>query len=89
MSDLNPNQYFEMRSRAIKDMLDKKDPNPYPHKFNSTLVPSEFHKKYEHLKTGETLEKDEIRLGARIITMRASSAKLRFYDVKSGTMSCW
>ncbi|TID26299.1 lysyl-tRNA synthetase [Venturia nashicola] len=85
VSDLNPNQYFEMRSRLIKGMLDTKEEkvNPYPHKFNSTLVPKDFVAKYEHLKTGETNDKDEIRLGARIITMRASSSKLRFYDVKS------
>jgi lysyl-tRNA synthetase, class II len=46
------------------------------------FVPSEFHKKYEHLKPGETLKDVSIRLGGRIITQRTAGAKLRFYDVK-------
>jgi lysyl-tRNA synthetase class 2 len=75
-----------MRCREVKDLLTTKDPNPYPHKFNSTLVPAEFHSKYEHLKSGEAIKEDKIELGARIITMRASSSKLRFYDVKSGSL---
>jgi len=57
----------------------------YPHKFNSTLVPAEFHKKYEHVKSGEMLKEEKIELGARIMTTRSYGNKLRFYDVKSGT----
>jgi lysyl-tRNA synthetase class 2 len=56
----------------------------YPHKFDSTLVPAEFHKKYNHIKTGESIKDDKIEFGARIITTRSYGNKLRFYDVKSG-----
>ncbi|KAF2417433.1 putative Lysyl-tRNA synthetase [Tothia fuscella] len=83
MSDLNPNQFFEMRCREVKDLLTTKNPNPYPHKFNSTLIPADFHKKYEHLKKGELIKEDKIELGARIMTMRSYGTKLRFYDAKS------
>jgi lysyl-tRNA synthetase class 2 len=72
-----------MRCREVKDLLTTKNPNPYPHKFDSSLVPADFHTKYEDLKKGELRKDDKIRLGARIITMRSSSSKLRFYDVKS------
>lgn len=70
MSDLNPNQYFELRSRQIKHLLDTKSPNPYPHKFHTELVPSTFVDKYQHLKRGETEQGTEIRLGARILSKR-------------------
>jgi lysyl-tRNA synthetase class 2 len=76
-----------MRCREVKDLLTTKNPNPYPHKFTSTLIPADFHAKYQHLKSGEAVKEDKIELGARIITMRASSAKLRFYDVKSGRLT--
>lgn len=61
---------FEMRTRQIKGFMDDKTLNPYPHKFDSTLVPASFHEKYAHLKRGETMEKEEIRLGARIMNKR-------------------
>ena len=31
---LNPNQYFEIRSRAIQKLRQSHQPNPYPHKFH-------------------------------------------------------
>jgi lysyl-tRNA synthetase class 2 len=79
MSDLNPNQYFELRSRQIKHLLDTKTPNPYPHKFHAELDPRTFVQKYEHLKRGELEQSVELRLGARIMSKREFGNKLRFY----------
>jgi lysyl-tRNA synthetase, class II len=57
--------------------------NPYPHKFQTDFNPAPFHKKYDYLKSGETLKgRTEVRLGGRIMTLRASGNKLRFYDVQ-------
>lgn len=50
---LDPRQYFELRSRAVKKMLETKEPNPYPHKFHATTDLKQFVKEYEGLKTGE------------------------------------
>lgn len=79
MSDLNPNQYFELRSRQIKHLLDTKSPNPYPHKFHTELDPRTFVEKYQHLKRGEYDQSTQLRLGARIMSKREFGNKLRFY----------
>ncbi|KIW08897.1 lysine-tRNA ligase [Verruconis gallopava] len=79
MSDLNPNQYFELRSRQIKHLLETKNPNPYPHKFHTELDIRTFVDKYQHLKRGEYDQSVELRLGARILSKRELGSKLRFY----------
>jgi lysyl-tRNA synthetase class 2 len=83
MSDLNPSQYFELRSRQIKHLLDTKSPNPYPHKFHTELNPASFVPTYGHLERGQTETGTEIRLGARILSIRVLSPKLRFYVTQS------
>lgn len=82
-ADLNPNQYFEIRCRQINKLRETHAPNPYPHKFEVNTKLPEFIEKYSHIKTGETLEDVPIRMGARILTMRASGNNLRFYVVKA------
>lgn len=86
-ADLNPNQFFEIRSRQISDLRDKNnaDPtafNPYPHKFNvDTRLPA-FVEKYGHLKRGETLSEITVNVSGRIMTKRESGSKLKFYVLK-------
>lgn len=65
---MDPRQYFEYRSRAVKKLLETKDPNPYPHKFNATLDLKNFVEEYTSLKTGEEKKDVEVRVGARIYT---------------------
>lgn len=48
--DLNPNQYFEIRSRQIDKLRGSKEPNPYPHKFQTNTLPGEFVEKYQGIK---------------------------------------
>lgn len=79
----NIQQYFEIRSRAINKLRQTHEPNPYPHKFQVTTDLREFLKKYESIKTGETLPDVEVRIGARIYTKRTSGANLCFYDVRA------
>lgn len=82
--ELNPNQYFEIRSRAVNALRSTKEPNPYPHKFHVNYRFGDFVKEFEpQLKKGETLPDKEIRIGARIITQRVSSNALRFYVCKA------
>lgn len=86
-ADLNPNQFFEIRSRQISDLRDKNnaDPtafNPYPHKFNVDTRLPEFVEKYGHLKRGETLSEITVNVSGRIMTKRESGSKLKFYVLK-------
>ncbi|ORX68245.1 lysyl-tRNA synthetase [Linderina pennispora] len=80
--ELNPNQYFEIRSKAIEKMR-AEGPYPYPHKFHVTMSVPAFIEKYSTLKAGEILTDVEVRLAGRIHNKRASGAKLRFYDLHS------
>lgn len=87
MADLNPNQYFDIRSRQIEEyrkanLADPKAFDPYPHKFHRNLTVPEFAAKYESLKRGETLADVEVTITGRIMTKRESGSKLRFYVVK-------
>ncbi|CAN6636976.1 lysine--tRNA ligase, mitochondrial [Trichomonascus vanleenenianus] len=77
--DLDPNQYYEIRSNQVKELLKTKNPNPYPHKFHLSIRVDEFVNKYSHLKRGEELKEDVVSLAGRIHTKRAAGAQLRFY----------
>lgn len=87
LADLNPNQYYEIRSRQIDELRQQhlKDPqgfNPYPHKFHSTMRLPEFLTKYGSLTKGETLKDTEVSVTGRIMNKRESGSKLRFYVLK-------
>lgn len=87
LADLNPNQFFEIRSRQISELREKNnaDPsafNPYPHKFNVTTKIPEFVEKYAYLQRGETLKDVTVSVSGRIMTKRESGSKLKFYVLK-------
>lgn len=63
---LDPRQYFERRSRAVKKLKQDNDPNPYPHKFQVTTDMQEFVREYDRLATGEERKDVEVRVGGRI-----------------------
>ncbi|CAH6723947.1 lysine--tRNA ligase, cytoplasmic [[Candida] jaroonii] len=87
LADLNPNQYFEIRSRQVNELreenlLDNSKFNPYPHKFNVTTRLPEFLAKYGNLTRGETLKDIEVCVSGRIMSKRESGSKLKFYVLK-------
>lgn len=87
MADLNPNQYFEHRSRQIDDYrntyeADSSVLNPYPHKFHRDNTVPQFVEKYSSLARGETKKDVQVRLTGRIMNKRESGSKLRFYFLK-------
>ncbi|ERF77051.1 Lysine--tRNA ligase [Endocarpon pusillum Z07020] len=82
-SNLTPNQYFEIRSNRIKRLRDSKDPNPYPHKFQTNVDLRDFLERYASIKTGEHEKDTEIRVAGRVYTKRASGSKLVFYDIRA------
>lgn len=74
-------QYFEIRSRAVKRMKETRNPNPYPHKFHVTYDLANFEKEFGHLKKGELVRDKIINIGCRIYNIRTSGENLRFYEV--------
>ncbi|KAF9227083.1 lysyl-tRNA synthetase [Gyrodon lividus] len=82
--DLNPNQYFELRSRAILKLKETQNPNPYPHKFDVTKSVADFIRDYGTeglIAPGQKLEGVIVRLAGRIHNIRSSGSKLKFYDL--------
>ncbi|TDZ25521.1 Lysine--tRNA ligase cla4 [Colletotrichum orbiculare MAFF 240422] len=79
--NLDPSQYFENRSRAIKKLRDSETTNPFPHKFHRDYDVRNLVKDFGHLKSGEFDKSKVLRVGARIYTKRASGNNLIFYDV--------
>ncbi|WFD00795.1 lysine--tRNA ligase [Malassezia yamatoensis] len=80
--NLTPNQYYEMRSRAIQKLRETRDPDPYPHKFHVSMSLTDFIAKYaDQLQPGGHLEDQEVSLAGRLHNMRSSGQKLRFYDL--------
>lgn len=82
--DLNPNQYYEIRTRQVNELLKNPETNPYPHKFQVNYDDSNFVEEFGSLKTGETLPEKELRIAGRIYNIRTAGSKLIFY----GTISC-
>ncbi|KAI3402885.1 KRS1 [Candida oxycetoniae] len=87
LADLNPNQFYEIRSRQISELREKNYAdasafNPYPHKFEVTKNLSDFTKEFGHLKRGETLQDITVCVAGRIMTKREAGSKLKFYVLK-------
>mmetsp|Transcript_6022 Transcript_6022/g.5944 ORF Transcript_6022/g.5944 Transcript_6022/m.5944 type:complete len:594 (+) Transcript_6022:43-1824(+) len=87
LADLNPNQYFEIRSRQIDELrqaniADNTAFNPYPHKFEVSIKLPAFAEKYKDLKKGEALKDVEVKVSGRIMGKRESGSKLKFYVLK-------
>lgn len=86
-----PQQYYEIRSRAIQQLraiptADRtlSTPSPYPHKFHVTLSVPAFVEKYSKLLPNKgDASKDVVSIAGRVHNIRASGAKLRFYDLHS------
>lgn len=74
-------QYFEIRSRAVKRMKETNSPNPYPHKFQVTYDLRNFEKEFGYLKKGELLRDRSVSVGCRIYNIRRAGDNLRFYEV--------
>lgn len=79
MADLSPAQYFEARSRQVKELRNTQSPNPYPHKFHVSITNPAFLEKYAYLERGQTLPEEKVSIAGRIHAKRESGSKLKFY----------
>ncbi|XP_057546928.1 lysine--tRNA ligase-like [Amaranthus tricolor] len=81
--DMDPTQYFENRMKSLA-VQKAAGINPYPHKFFVTLSITEYIEKYGVLNNGDHLEDVQVSLAGRVMSKRASSSKLFFYDLHGG-----
>ncbi|KAF7782972.1 hypothetical protein Agabi119p4_2348 [Agaricus bisporus var. burnettii] len=82
--DLSPNQYYELRSRHVQHLKQTQNPNPYPHKFHVSMSITEYVEKFGPegvVAPGSKLQDPVVSLAGRIHNIRASGAKLKFYDL--------
>lgn len=77
--ELNPNEYFKIRSNQVENLRKSHEPNPYPHKFHVSISIPEFVAQFSHLKKGEEDKNSVVKLAGRIFTKRESGANLKFY----------
>ncbi|KAK3998322.1 hypothetical protein QBC44DRAFT_228194 [Cladorrhinum sp. PSN332] len=82
-ADLNPNQYYEIRTRHVNELLKNPETNPYPHKFVVDYDDKKFQEEFKDLKSGDVVKGKKIRIAARIYNKRSSGAKLIFYDIRT------
>ena len=56
--------------------------NPFPHKFHVTTSLQEFISTYGSIEDGSVVEDVTVSVAGRLHSIRESSAKLRFYDLR-------
>ncbi|EJD52336.1 lysyl-tRNA synthetase [Auricularia subglabra TFB-10046 SS5] len=82
--NLTPNQYFQLRSRAVKKMRETREPEPYPHKFDVSMSLTNFIDTYGPegvVAPGTRKDGKVVSLAGRIHNIRVAGPKLRFYDL--------
>jgi len=80
--ELDPTAFFENRLKAV-NAAKAGGVNPYPHKFQTSMQVPEYIAKYSSLENGAQLVDVEESLGGRVLSKRASGAKLLFYDLRA------
>lgn len=81
--EMDPTQYYENRLKAL-DSLKATGVNPYPHKFLANITVADYIEKYKSMNVGDKLVDVTECLAGRIMTKRAQSSKLLFYDLYGG-----
>ncbi|KAK6618942.1 Lysine--tRNA ligase [Polyplax serrata] len=78
---ISPNEYLKLRSQAITELKERGE-NPYPHKFTVTISLQDFILEYGDLPLGYIEESKVVNVAGRIHSIRDSSSKLKFYDLR-------
>ncbi|ORY26693.1 hypothetical protein BCR39DRAFT_540460 [Naematelia encephala] len=86
-AEMDATVFYELRYNQIKKLKETKQPNPYPHKFHVTSSIPRYIKEWGvegKIENGVTIKDVKpISLAGRVVSMRASSSKLRFYDLRA------
>ncbi|KAI9482007.1 lysyl-tRNA synthetase [Coemansia sp. RSA 989] len=80
--ELSPNQYFEIRNRAV-DKMREEGPYPYPHKFHVDMAVSDFIREFKDMGINESKPDRIVSLAGRIHNKRVYGANMVFYDLHS------
>lgn len=80
--NLDANQYFEHRSRALKK-LEAKGVNPYPHKFDVSMSLPQFIENFATLANGDRKEDVVVSVAGRVFRRQLKGKNLVFYDIKA------
>ena len=81
--EITPNEYFKLRSNAVEELKKDQSTHPYPHKFQVSTSLTDFIEKYGNtLQDGQSLDEIEVSVAGRLHAIRASGAKLLFYDLR-------
>jgi lysyl-tRNA synthetase class 2 len=81
-------RYFDLRSKAIAHWPEA-GVNPYPHKFHVGMRIPEFVAAYaETTETGAVREDVTVSVAGRVMSSRAASSKLHFYDLHGEGAKC-
>lgn len=86
-SSLTDQAFYENRYKTIKALRETKNPDPYPHKFHVSHGIPKFIEEYGaegKIANGDAIKDiKQVTLAGRVQTIRESSSKLRFYDIKA------
>ncbi|RHY30314.1 hypothetical protein DYB32_004417 [Aphanomyces invadans] len=80
--ELDPTAYFENRTKLLAE-LEAEGVNPYPHKFSVTISVPDFVKTYHGVEAGSHLDGTVVSVAGRLMSKRASGAKLHFYGLNA------
>eukprot|EP00043_Microstomoeca_roanoka_P005696 m.57370 g.57370 ORF g.57370 m.57370 type:complete len:796 (+) comp13076_c0_seq1:93-2480(+) len=78
--NLSPDQYFALRSEAVRTLKKDGPVQPYPHKFHVSISLTDFLRKYEGLQN-EQVADEVISVAGRVQLKRVSGKRLVFYDI--------
>ncbi|KAF0289708.1 Lysine--tRNA ligase [Amphibalanus amphitrite] len=79
--ELTANEYYKMRVAGVTTAKEAGQ-NPFPHKFHVTTSLQEFISTYGSIEDGSVVEDVTVSVAGRVHSIRESSAKLRFYDLR-------
>ncbi|KAJ3634525.1 hypothetical protein Zmor_011903 [Zophobas morio] len=80
--DMDASQYFNFRSKIIEGYKERKEFEPYPHKFIVNIALPDFISQYDSLERSQHSVDRNVRLSGRIFSKREASKKLIFYDLR-------
>mmetsp|Transcript_40071 Transcript_40071/g.55678 ORF Transcript_40071/g.55678 Transcript_40071/m.55678 type:complete len:583 (+) Transcript_40071:99-1847(+) len=80
--ELDPTAFYENRVKSVQEAK-RQNLNPYPHKFQTSMQVPDYVTKYSTLEPGVQQTETTESLAGRILSKRASGAKLLFYDLRA------
>ncbi|EQC40015.1 lysyl-tRNA synthetase, class II [Saprolegnia diclina VS20] len=80
--ELDPTAYFDNRTKLLAE-LEADGINPYPHKFQVTSSVPDFVAKYHGCEAGAHIATELVSVAGRLMSKRASGAKLHFYGLNA------